>query len=95
MCDYVRLCLNRPPTPYPSQIALNDMEVSIENLTKLTNELQNECSKLVDLLGESAKLKLDVSVWAGVKLKCSSQLRTLHNLHFVGNFKYTSSVVST
>ncbi|XP_064393450.1 conserved oligomeric Golgi complex subunit 4-like isoform X2 [Halichondria panicea] len=42
-----------------TSIALNDMEVSIENLTKLTNELQDECSKLVDLLGESAKLKLD------------------------------------
>ena len=43
------------------QVALNDMEVSIENLSKLTKELQEECSKMADILGEGAKLKLDVS----------------------------------
>lgn len=35
------------------------MEVSIENLSKLTKELQEKCSQMVDTLGEGAKLKLD------------------------------------
>ena len=63
------------------------MEVSIENLTKLTNELQDECSKLVDLLGESAKLKLDVSVCGRGKLKCSPQ-----PIHIVGNFNNQTKI---
>lgn len=41
---------------------MNDIEVSVENLGKLSQELRGECSKLAELLGEeSVKLKLDVS----------------------------------
>ncbi len=59
------------------QVSLNDTEVSIENLSKLTKELQEECSKLVDLLGEGAKLKLDVRsvcVWGRVYMHVSRMI---------------------
>ncbi len=62
-------------------MSLNDTEVSIENLGKLTKELQNECSKLGDLLGEGAKLKLDVSKREGER-ECAS---VCSNVCFVQN----------
>ena len=58
MCVCVCVCVCEPPAH--TQVALNDMEVSIENLSKLTKELQEECSKMTDILGEGAKLKLNV-----------------------------------
>jgi len=46
-------------TKLSSTIALNDIEVSIENVQKLMKELQAECTKMVGQVGELAKGKLD------------------------------------